>query len=340
MALTQKDLAARLNISQVTVSRALRGEVSVKPALRKRIIKEAEQAGYSIQDSNFEARRMRQRAVGAPAATNVICALVHDEDDSLGFGGRILRGMNREADAIGMEIVMMTHYNASLPRIVARGQVDGVVRLLGDIEFAKGLPAMPMPWVSILYDVPQADLITVDNFTGMRDVGRHICSHGHQRIAFIGPDTHIARDRLSGLRAAAQESDAEIPDELVCMEPHSADEVATKMYIERLMADGTPSFTALVAYNDYMAEFAMKEFRSRGLRVPEEISVAGFDGVLPSRLHEHTQITTAAIPLEDLGAAAVRRLQQRIKSPDEARKKIMMDATFVEGETVADVSTQ
>jgi hypothetical protein len=55
--------------------------------LRNRIIKEAELVGYSIDDSNFEARRMRLRTIGTPSDTNVICALVHDEDDSLSFGG-------------------------------------------------------------------------------------------------------------------------------------------------------------------------------------------------------------------------------------------------------------
>ena len=62
MALTQKDLAERLSVSQVTVSRALRGEDNVKPALRHRIIKEAERVGYPIDDSNCGARRVRRRA--------------------------------------------------------------------------------------------------------------------------------------------------------------------------------------------------------------------------------------------------------------------------------------
>lgn len=334
MALTQKDLAERLNVSQVTVSRALRGEENVKPALRDKIIKEAELAGYSIDDSNFEARRMRQRAVGAPTETNVICALVHDEDNSLSFGGRVLKGMNREAEDSGIEVVMMTHYKRTLPRIVARGQVDGVVRLLGDIEIGEGLPPMPVPWISLLYDVPDVDLVAVDNAAGMQEVGRYVCSKGHRRIAFIGPDTHIARERLAGLRAAAKEAGAQVPDELVCMEKYAGDEVAARRFVDQLLSDGAPSFTALVAYNDYMADVAMIALRSRGFRVPDDISVAGFDGVLPSRMSMLTIITTAAIPLEDLGAAAVKCLKERIKSPDAPREKIVLETAFVEGASV------
>jgi DNA-binding LacI/PurR family transcriptional regulator len=94
--------------------------------------------------------------------------------------------MNREAENLGTEIVMITHYSQTLPRIVSRAQVDGVVRMLGGVEIDKGLPPMPVPWISILYDVPDADLITVDNFSGMRAVGRQVCALGHRRIAFIG----------------------------------------------------------------------------------------------------------------------------------------------------------
>jgi LacI family transcriptional regulator len=110
------------------------------------------------------------------------------------------------------------------------------------------------------------------------------------------------------------------------------------MFIERLVDNGKPPFTALVAYNDYMAEYAMTELHVRGIQVPQDISIAGFDGVLPSRLHEHAQITTSATPLKELGAASVQRLQQRIKAPHEPRKKIVLPTTFEEGETTAPVS--
>lgn len=334
MATTQKQLAERLGVAQITVSRALRGESNVKPALRDKILSAAERAGYSIDATNFEARLMRRRAVGAAVETDILCAMVDDDHDSFGFGGRILRGMTREADATGIEIVMTSHANGAAPRIVARGHVDGVIRLLGDVQLTEGYGALPVPWISVLYDIPEVDLVTVDNFSGMHAVGRYICSHGHRRIAFIGPETHIARERLAGLRAAAQEAGACVPDEFMRMKPQCSDENATRKFVASLVADGAAPFTALVGYNDLMADIAMDELRKRGIRVPGDVSIAGFDGVLPTRLHEQTRITTAAIPLEDLGAAAVQRLQRRIKLPEEPRKKIVLETTLIEGETV------
>jgi LacI family transcriptional regulator len=278
---------------------------------------------------------MRQRAVGALPRTDVICAIVFDEDDSSGFGGRILRGMNAEGEALGSEIVMVTHCHSRLPLIASRRQVDGVIRMLGDIEVAKGVSASPVPWVSVLYDVPGIDLVTVDNAAGAREVGRYVCARGHRRLAFIGPDTDLARERLAGLREAAGEAGGEVPDELVRIRPFAADETPTRELLDELLNGKRPlPFTALVGYNDFMADVALQVARESGLQVPGDLSIAGFDGVLPSRRHEQRVITTAAIPLEELGAAAVRLLTWRLSSPDAPRRKVILETELVEGETV------
>jgi LacI family transcriptional regulator len=336
MGATQRELADRLNVSQVTVSRALRDDKGVSPALRKRILAEASRRGYSIDASNYAARQMRQRALGGVQKTNVICAIVFDEDDSSGFGGRILRGMNREGTEKGLEVVMMTHFRGDLPLIVSRGQVDGMIRLLGDLDLAKGNTTAPVPWVSVFYDVPDVDLVTVDNFGGARQVGRFLCARGHRRIAYIGPATDIAHERLAGLRAAAAEGGAAVPDELVRMERFAADEQPTR----ELVAGLVPllergDFTALVGYNDFMADVALIELREHGLDIPRDVSIAGFDGVAPSRMQEQMSLATAAIPLEEVGAAAVRLLQWRLESPDAPRRRIVLETEFREGATVA-----
>jgi len=248
--------------------------------------------------------------------------------------------MNDEAESIESEIVMVTRCRKELPLIVSRQQVDGAIRLLGDLEVASGVHRLLVPWVSILYDVPDVDLVTVDNFGGAREVGRHLCKLGHRRIAFIGPDTDLCRERLAGLRAAADEAGAEVPDEWVRIEPYSVDVGPTRDILDELI-DGRTSlpFTALVGYNDFMADTALHYAREKcGFRVPGDLSIAGFDGVLPSRLHEQAVITTAAVPLEDLGASAVRLLQWRLKSPDAPRRTVTLETKLVDGETSGEVA--
>jgi LacI family transcriptional regulator len=336
MPITQKQLAEELGVAQVTVSCALRGQKGMKESLRRRILAAAEKHGYSIDSSNHEARLMRQRAAGVKTKANVICAIVFDEDDSSGFGGRILHGMNHEGDVIGSEIVMVTRCRSHLPLIVSRQQVDGAIRLLSDVDIDKGVTASPVPWVSLFYDVPDIDVVTVDNLTGAREVGRHLCRQGHKRIAFIGPDTDLARERLAGIRAAAAEAGTNIPDDLVRLEKFVANEGPTRLLLEKFIDGRHPPlpFTALVAYNDYMAEIALRFFAEKGLRVPEDVSVAGFDGALPSLYHETRRITTAAIPLEEVGAAAVRLLEWRLRAQGAPRRKVLLETALVEGDTV------
>ena len=335
MPITQKALAEELGVAQVTVSRALRQDRGVKESLRRRILNAAERYGYSIEVTNQAARLMRQRAAGVEAKTNIICVIVHDDDDPAGFGGRILHGMNDEGQAMGSEIVMVTRCRHAFPLIVSRQQVDGAIRLFGDVELSRVVDMHPVPWVSVFYEVSGVDLVTVDNFGGARSVGRHLCALGHKRIAFIGPDTDLARDRLAGLRAAAQEAGAEVPDALVRIRKYVASEGPTRELLESFFCS-QPSplpFTAIVAYNDYMAELTLQFLTKKGFRVPEDVSVAGFDGVVPSMYHERRRITSAAIPLEDVGAAAVRLLEWRLRSPDAPRQKVLIETTLVEGDT-------
>ncbi|MCG3147953.1 MAG: HTH-type transcriptional regulator DegA [Verrucomicrobiae bacterium] len=334
MAITQKDLARQLGVAQVTVSRALRQDRGVNESLRRRILNAAERHGYSLDSSNLEARRLRSRAGGIHVKTNVICAIVITDDDPAGFGGRIVKGMNDEGAALGTEIVTCTRCRGKLPLIVARQQVDGVIRLLGDVELTNAGDRPVMPWVSVLYEVPQVDLVTVDNFHGADQVGQHLCRLGHRRIGFIGPDTDLCRERLAGLRAAAAQAGATVPDECVRLRRYVASEEPTRQLLTEFLGDcATLPFTALVAYNDYMADIALHYVRDHGRSVPGDLSLAGFDGVLPSRLREQAIITTAAIPLEELGRSAVRLLSWRLQSPEAPRRKVVLETAFVAGDT-------
>jgi LacI family transcriptional regulator len=242
--------------------------------------------------------------------------------------------MNREGAALGCEVVMVTRCTGQMPLIVSRRQVDGVLWMPADLDVARGAPAVPVPCVTLLYEIPGADLVTVDNFAGARAVGRRLCALGHRRIAFIGPTTDLARERLAGLRAAAAEAGATVPQDLVFLEKFVASDEPTADLLRRVLPAGSrPPFTALVAYNDFMADLALHHARAQGLRVPGDLSIAGFDGVLPSRLREPVTITSAAVPLEELGAAAVRMLAWRLSGPDAPRRKVTLETTLIEGAT-------
>jgi len=335
-------IARKLGVSQVTVSRAIAGSPLVADALRRAILSEAKRCGYLPDATNFEARMMRRRAAGLRPRTNVLCAIVVDEDDPFGFGGRLLQGMNQEAHQNNCDVVMVTRLNGALPRIVLRHQVDGMIRMLGDIELARGVLPSPVPWVSILYDVPGADLVTVNNRSGGQALGRLLATHGHRRVAFIGPDTHLARERLEGLRLGLATGGGEIPARWAFLRRFVCNDAPTRELLgevfTRLQSDR--SVTAIAAYNDFMAELTIRVAGEHGLRVPEDLSVTGFDGVLPSRLHETKPLTTVAMPLEEIGAEAVRLVRWRLEHPNAPRRTVVLESSVIAGETLGPVASE
>lgn len=340
MPLTQKELAKKFNVSQMTISRALRGDEGVTEQLKQSIVAFARERGYTLQ-THHEARVLRQRARGQTRINNVFCAIVWqgESDDELSFHGKIQRGIREASRELGTEILLSGHVLDELPLVVTRGQVDGVIRLPGDDDIAAGRVTCPLPWVSLLYDIPGVDLVGIDNRAGALEVGRHLCSLGHRRIGFIGPSSAFAFERLEGIRAACRESGAEPP--LSLLRRSGLGEESTTILLDELLqalggelSDLHHHFTALVAYNDYMAVSALRYFSRRGLRVPEDLSIAGFDGALPLGFRQ-PQVTTAAIPLEDLGGDAVRLLAWRLAHPEAPRRRLFLETRLVPGETAS-----
>ena len=337
MAETQRQIAVALKVSQVTVSRALRGEAGVSERLRLRILKEAKRTGYSL-EASFAARHMRHQGLGRTVQTNVICAILPGDLDDHSFTGRMLRGISAEGPRQGSEVVYITQAIDDLPRVVQRRQVDGVIRILGDIQVLQGHTDCPVPWVSVLFDVPGADLVTIDQAAGCRELGQHLGRLGHRRVAFIGPQSDLSSERLAGARAGLKAAGGKMPPELILIAPYAANEIDTRNFVDRLVAmRAQHPFTAVVAYNDWMAVHAVQRLRHHGLRVPEDISVTGFDGALPAAF-QLVRMTTAAIPLEDLGIEAVRTLCWRLANPDAGRRRVMLQTTMIQGDTTAPAS--
>ncbi|MBS3764418.1 MAG: LacI family DNA-binding transcriptional regulator [Planctomycetes bacterium] len=337
MSITQKELAQVLGVSQVSVSRALRGSDGVGDKLRERILDEARKRGYSIRASNHEARAMRKRALGEKQTTDVVCLMVPIDDESGqdSFHARIFSGLSEEARKLGMETVLAGEYSAEFPLLVLRGQVDGAVCLLGDIEVSRVERTCPVPLVSIFSDLPGADLVTVDNVEGSRQIGEYLVSQGHERAAFFGPTWELAQQRLAGLRMA---SGLEVPEELVFTRRfmsagHQFEEVLQKAFGNNLVENKEKlPFTAVVAYNDFMAAVMMHKLRAAGWDIPGELSITGFDGVWPTKATD-PQLTTCAIPLEEVGAEAMRALAQRLKNPDRGERRVVLSPEFIPGET-------
>jgi len=342
MSVTLREISVKCQVSTMTVSRAIRGQKGVSEAVRQKILDAAQELGYDP-EAAFHARTLRQaRDSEMTPQTQTLALIMPPEahEDSLSFFGRILGGTRTASCELGYDFLVCNYYERFLPRVVMRGHVDGALRLLLESDMVNGYPECPVPWVSLLHDIPGHDAVLVDNRAAGRAVGAHLYALGHRHIAFIGSDTDLGRERVEGLRAAARDAQAPLPDAHIVIRQWAGGRESTRTLLRELCARTGPfgsvanPVTAIVAYNDFMATVAVQVLREQGLRVPEDMSVAGFDGALPRDIRDPL-LTTAALPLEELGAEAVRLLAWRLGTPEADPRTIALRADLRPGSTTA-----
>jgi LacI family transcriptional regulator len=166
--------------------------------------------------------------------------------------------------------------------------------------------------------------ITVDNSGGARDVVRHLCSLGHNRIVFIAGPPHNAdaEQRRRGFRAEARVAGVtatELPGDFTESSGHDAG--------RRILAM-RPRPTAIFAANDSMAIGALSAFREDGLRVPEDIALVGFDDIPIARFLT-PPLTTVRVEIAELGRRAVSHVISALEGTDGTKKKDVIKTTLV-----------
>jgi DNA-binding LacI/PurR family transcriptional regulator len=196
--------------------------------------------------------------------------------------------------------------------------------------------------VYVFHGPSHADVVAVDNFGGGLQLGEHLAAMGHRRVAFVGPETRMARERLAGLRTGLEPAGAGCsPDvaHLKCRHGgHETDLLDNLLAGETRPAVFRQRFTAIACYNDWFAVHAIGRLRQLGLRVPEDMSVTGFDDVIPS-WYDGPKPTTCAVRIEELGAEAARLIYWRIEHPTAPRRTLTLEAELVEGESVETVNS-
>jgi len=216
--------------------------------------------------------------------------------------------------------------------------VDGLVRLMCQDDYERThLTAAPVPTVSILFPVPGADVASVDHFGSARELGLHLGALRPGIAAYVGHAYPIGQARFAGVRSGLEQWGAKVPPELVRMSyALDADKVMPLVgELLDLRAAGRPEhqFTLIAFYNDHLARHAARYIRERGLRVPEDIGVAGYDDLgLP--VARDLRLTTVHLPLEELGAEAVRRVHWRLRNPGAPPIHWLLPTRLVEGGSV------
>jgi LacI family transcriptional regulator len=307
---TSWTVAREAGVSQSTVSRALRGDPRVREQTRRRVEEAARRLGYvpNALASSFSSRSTRALGVVVPDVANPfvphLLTAVHDELQLLGY--RVVLIVERTDLPVGQE---------ALHRLLDRS-IDGVLMSTATLHspLAEALRARRLPLVLLdrCVDGLDADRVVGDDRAGAFAGARHLLRLGHRRIGAIsGPSTtSTGRDRMLGLTDALAAAGVALDPGLVREGTHS--HRSGYQHGRELLRLPDPP-TALVCASDVVAFGALDAARSLDLRVPEDVSVLGFDDV-PMAAWEVFQLSTLRRPFEEMARAAARMLAERVEN--------------------------
>jgi len=323
-----KQIGARVGVSQSTVSRVLSGAPSVVPVAsqtRERILRAVAESGYT---RNPLARALRG------ARTALLGLIVRDIGDP--FFGYAIAAITAEARGHGYGVVLghvgsSAHEAVALREVLEMGHCDGAL-LLGDLrdqtQLWADLVSHPTPLVGLWQGAgaPHIAVLNIDNRAGIRMAVDHLSALGHHRIAFVqGGRTGDGVERREAFRECAPEA----PDDYIQIAAN--DFPYASMAADTLLRLPQPP-TAIVASTDVAAIGALNAAARRGLKVPEELSVVGFDDI-PLASFVTPSLTTVHQPMERLARAAVDTMLGILDVPERRPRRHILAPSFIKRES-------
>lgn len=315
MAVTINDIVKKVNLSKSTVSKALNGYPDIAPETRQRVTEVALQLGYqpSAAAQSLSLGRTNRFGLFLNTSIGYVLDYLHG----------VIPGATQQANALDKHLLVYTTLDDNPDKlfdVFGSREIDGVILFSSYYpeHMLQRLFDEKYPFVVMgkQIDDPRVSYIVPDYYDGSRQGMEHLLAQGHQRIAFMTrPELGITSEvRLKGYQDALTEAGIPIDPALIVetrIEPDGG--VAPT---EHLLDLADPP-TAIFAFHDLLAIDAIGVIQRRGLRVPEDIAVMGFDGLRVGQMVT-PQITTIQQPLEQIGEQVVKALHQITDGPDAA----------------------
>lgn len=307
------DIAKIVGCSVATVSNAINGRGRMSEETRQEVLRMCDEMNFVPNSAGRSLRLQRTDVVG------VIYAPSFAELFGNVFYARIMEGMAETLGDAGLDL-MLGHRVAEgeLPGIVRQGKVDALVVLAGVFgpETFDRLQTCPVPVCVVdghAADL-RADSLTTDGFGGGKLVAEYLVDQGHREVEMVAYDSPIynIEQRIEGFLAGLRERGVDLPTERLVARVEN-DDAAVGHVLERLRASNAP--TAIFAVNDTMAVYLVDALKRAGVRVPEEVSVVGFDDD-PLAEQCDPALTTVGMDKRDLGAISANLVLERISHPE------------------------
>lgn len=337
-----KEIAALAGVSVATVSYVLNGKKNVSSATRDRVLQAIDQTNYK---PNAIAKSLRMNK------THIIGVLV---EDIRGLPvPEIVDGINRHLEEHGYQVLLnnlrllQKLYNqyeqlSQHIDVVNRGiqlledaRVDGIIYVAMHDRRIDGVRApvhIPLVYAYADSGDPDSVSVTYDNEHSARDITRLLVRQNHTRIALIAghASSEAAKKRLQGYREAMKEAGLHVPPEYIRWGDWEYASGVTQA--EALLSLTIPP-TAIFAMNDPMAAGCYAAIQRRGLRVPGDVSVVGFDNrEVASCLYP--SLTTVALPNQQIGYAAAQLLLRRLSGEAASPERVTLPCSIIERDSV------
>jgi LacI family transcriptional regulator/LacI family purine nucleotide synthesis repressor len=334
---SMKDIAAKCNVSVATVSKALNDQSDIGEETRKLIKKTAREMGYFPNSLARALRTNKSYNIGVLFVDEGRSGLTHD------YFSRVLDSFKEVVEDNGYDI---TFINCSKKRPQRMSYLehsryrgfDGIV--IACIDFTDPevleLSNADIPLVTIDYMFNNRSSVVSNNYGSMATLMEYIVKNGHKKIAYVcGEDTAVTRNRLAAYYKVLEDNGIEVPDDYVMHGSYrstSKSEAFTDKLLER------PDRPTCILYpDDYSAMGGLNSIHKHGLNVPEDISIAGFDGINIAHKIE-PKITTIRQDTKAIGEMAALKLLSLMERPKSTvEEQLMVDGTLEEGKSVAKI---
>jgi LacI family transcriptional regulator len=321
---TLKAVAAHLGLSAGTVSSVLNDAPSARhipKSTRDRIIAAARKLDYR---PNFFARSLRKQR------TFTIGVIAHEIGD--GYSSSIIAGIEDSARQKNYFFVTGVHRHDQelfdkYARLLLQRGAEGIITLDFNLVHSLPVPAIAIPGHR---DNEGVTNIVLDHRHAAELAFKHLMGLGHKQIAILKghPDSADSQSRWNAVEQVTQRLGLELDPELI-IQIDSTDSTPSLGYpfAKKLIEKKRP-FTALFAYNDISAIGSIRAFQEAGMRVPQDVSVVGFDDI-PAAAFHYPSLTTIRQPLHKMGEIAVDMLVDQIERRSECQREVAVQPELV-----------
>ncbi len=307
-----KDIASECGVSIATVSKALNDHSDVSGSTKAMIRETAKKMGYLPNSQARALKTNRTYNLGVLFVERASSGLTHSH-----FAA-VLNGFKNEAEANGYDITFINRSTGGntmsyYEHCMFRG-VDGVVVACVDDFEDDGVTELlhsKVPSVTIDYVSKGNPAVISDNAHGMRMIAEYVCKMGHKKIAYIYGDTSkVTSIRLESFRKTLENMGVEVNEDYIVQGKYHDPESTERLTKELVGLKDPP--TCIIMPDDFSALGGLTALEKLGMSVPEDISIAGYDGITLARFL-HPRLTTYQQDTERIGAEAARQLIAMIR---------------------------